>query len=505
MVYERAKMVKLYEKYRKLDIDASLLGLHMGDPVSDYFCTPKGAKIIGWAGVDGIHFCFVAGFGQMVFAVSPMNLPSDYVHPIAENFADFMGLLLACGDTAVLEQTHCWDLRQFDAFMLENQPAQEQKAVLGSIGEQLSVTPMDSPFAYIKQLQARFDYSRLRFPDAYNEYVSSKPDELEWKVCFEGGFGRNRAREKAGSEISIRKWFKWGDGSWYVPAVYSCNRGLVIDFVKRIEPEKIQAFIAKYRSAMDDAGSVADDVMQQLQAENPTDEQFNADVLLNGKLLKQGINYGIGWNPFVQDGEENDTESKMFLEHYDLDPQMGWMFYRASFPWVTKRKPKISALSMTFTQTPIAIYGQRFRVTNPGEHIHFTHPVTGVDHTIVVQEYQQQTLHHESTDGMEWIIPFNYILMDYVLFPDIPGASFLIKDCEQGDAPMQKESQSLESSSIGIIGGADGPTAIFVGGNMQGKRRAACSSLHFKPVADVEWRMVFYEKIREDTTVELLK
>ncbi|WP_222860695.1 hypothetical protein [Paenibacillus antibioticophila] len=46
-----------------------------------YFCTPKGARMIGWAGVDGIHFCFVRGFGEMVFAVSPMNTAGNYVHP----------------------------------------------------------------------------------------------------------------------------------------------------------------------------------------------------------------------------------------------------------------------------------------------------------------------------------------------------------------------------------------------------------------------------------------
>ena len=33
----------------------------------------RGASIFGWAGVDGIHFCFVRDFGGMVFSVSPMN------------------------------------------------------------------------------------------------------------------------------------------------------------------------------------------------------------------------------------------------------------------------------------------------------------------------------------------------------------------------------------------------------------------------------------------------
>ena len=69
----------LYKKYKKLKIDFSQLSLEPGDTSGGYFCTPKGAEIIGWTGVDGIHCCFVKGFGEMVFAVNPANLPGDYV------------------------------------------------------------------------------------------------------------------------------------------------------------------------------------------------------------------------------------------------------------------------------------------------------------------------------------------------------------------------------------------------------------------------------------------
>jgi len=75
-----------YQKFVKSDIDLSALGFERRETNIPYFCTPKGARIIGWAGVDGIHYCFVRGFGETVFAVSPMN-GGDYVHPIARSFA----------------------------------------------------------------------------------------------------------------------------------------------------------------------------------------------------------------------------------------------------------------------------------------------------------------------------------------------------------------------------------------------------------------------------------
>lgn len=107
----------LYQKFKKLNIDFSAIGLEQRGTEEKYFCTPKGARIIGWAGVDGIHCCFIRGFEEMVFAVSPMNTPGDYVHPIARSFEDLLRLLLACGSMDAIEQTHQWDEGQFDEYV----------------------------------------------------------------------------------------------------------------------------------------------------------------------------------------------------------------------------------------------------------------------------------------------------------------------------------------------------------------------------------------------------
>ena len=87
-------MDKVFQKFLRSGIDLSPVGVERREDNNPYFCTPKGASIFGWAGVDGIHFCFVRGFGGVVFSVSPMNSAPDYVHPLANNFEDFLRLLL---------------------------------------------------------------------------------------------------------------------------------------------------------------------------------------------------------------------------------------------------------------------------------------------------------------------------------------------------------------------------------------------------------------------------
>ena len=120
-------MDKVFQKFLRSGIDLSPVGVECREDNSPYFCTPKGASIFGWAGADGIHFCFVRGFGSMVFSVSPMNSAPDFVHPLANDFEDFLRLLLACSDSAALEQAWMWDKAQFEAFLQDNPPTQDQQ------------------------------------------------------------------------------------------------------------------------------------------------------------------------------------------------------------------------------------------------------------------------------------------------------------------------------------------------------------------------------------------
>ena len=194
-------MAAFYQKFLRKHLDLSSLSVMRREDNDPYFCTPKGASIFGWAGVDGIHFCFVRGFGETVFAVSPMNGGKDCVHVIARDFSDFLRLLLATGDSAALEQAWQWDEAQFDAFLAENPPTDEQKAVLLQITTVFSLTPMERPWQYLRKLQAEFDLSKLKFTeDFYDPEMNPDAPEqkMDWKVYFDGSFWGHHGRERAG-------------------------------------------------------------------------------------------------------------------------------------------------------------------------------------------------------------------------------------------------------------------------------------------------------------------
>lgn len=164
-----------FQKYQKLNIDGSWINLEKGAEKGGCFCTPKGAKVIGWE--NGIHYCFFRGFGEMVFAVNPESCVEENVYPLAANFRDFLRLLLSCGTTTAVEQIVWWSEAQFRAFLAEDHAPPERTAVLAQIREAFCLEPMDQPFQYVKTLQAGFDRSRLRCTDEYYEVTGrARPD-----------------------------------------------------------------------------------------------------------------------------------------------------------------------------------------------------------------------------------------------------------------------------------------------------------------------------------------
>ena len=503
-------METIYQEYLKLNIDGSLIGLEQGANENNYFCTPKDASIIGWAGVDGIHFCFVRGFGEMVFAVSPMNAPGSYVHPLAQDFKDFLRLLLACGHTAALEQAWSWEQEQFDEFLRENAPADEQSAVLHILREKLSLTPMEQPFAYIRVLQDGFDYRCIPYTENYYDTVPAAIPIPEWKVYFDGNFSGHSGRERAGKEISLNRQIAWGDEVWTVPAIYTCGKGLIVDFCLQVPAERIRAFLEQWNLSADgDRTGLTADQRMRMDAENPLAIHINPKVVLNGTELSSSHGCGLCWNPCFS--ESNGLEAWSVMRHYGLDTEQGYVVWRGAFPWKTKRKPPIRTLGVRLAREPVSIPGPRFRVSLPGEQVEFIHPSTGKMHVLTVREYERRELPSEHFNDLDLEFPRHLTMMSYTLSPDLPDQAFTVADCAPGDRPRQKHADPRVPQAtgdvgccIGIIGSADATAAIVLGNGNQGKLRAACSALHFEPAEDVEWRVVFYEKTRRDIMEELL-
>lgn len=464
-------------------IDLTVLGLEKGSRISSYFCTPKGAKVCGWEGVDGIHFCSVKELGDLVFSVNPMAVQGDYVHPAAENFEDFLRLLAACGHASAIEQIHGWNQQEFEQFLKENPVTSAQKQVIDQLNRKLGITPMEHPFEYVKNLQASFDYGRIPLKKEY------------WKVYYNGSFwDHHKARLRPGTEIKIGKRALWGEETVYIPSVYVCAQGLVIDFLIEVDLEKEKAFLETYKDLEEreqNGGRISQEERERIELENPLELGFRAEILLNGRKLRQERGCGLCWipkelieeRPAMPDGEK-------ILNHYGMDLSKVYRIDRTFYQWATKRKPKIQTISMKLCPDAKSIPGIHFQVTGPGQKLTFFHPVTGTEYTITVRNYGWQQINMGEKDS-RWVYPEHCAVLEYEIDPVLTPDKLAVLDCQEGDRPYLKPENQFEPaasgcSAIAVIGG--GVRICQSGGAV----RYASSGLYFEPQKEIEWRLSFW-------------
>lgn len=161
-------MRTVYEKYMALPIDKGLLCLEHNDITEPYFCYPVNAEQIGFEGC--IMYCFLPEYGEMVFACNPESCAAQNVYPLAENFEDFIRLILACGTANPVEQIVWMSREQFDEHIANEKKifTDEQKVAVKTLQESLGLLPMDDPFGYVKSIQKDFDDSKIQYSDEYH-------------------------------------------------------------------------------------------------------------------------------------------------------------------------------------------------------------------------------------------------------------------------------------------------------------------------------------------------
>lgn len=469
-------MDKSYQKFLRTGIDLTPLGITSGGGEA-YFCTPRGASFIGWEGVDGIHYCFVRGYGSVVFAVSPENAAPDYVHAVARDFFDFLRLLLACGHGAAIEQCWDWDREQFSAYLAENPPTESALAVMREIREKLALEPMDDPWAYIHELQADFDYRRIKYtdPDAIAADADTEPEA--WEVRFPGGDGA------PGVERRLDVDFVWCGHNWRALAAYTCTEGLVLDVAMTADTEAVRDYVRRWH-----AGEFGPGKAGHMRAEhaNPLQVDVSCAAEANGCTLKYRGMSCFTWVPL--DGWEQ-SGARLWLEHYGLDAESSWQFSRMRLSW--EKPTDIDSLTVTLTQQPVDVPGECFTVSGDGDVVMLTDPLSGAEYTLTVTEYAAQELSLSRKDD-DWDYPSRFVSMEYTLSPDTDAVS--IVDAGEGDNARSKSGQ-----------GGMRATAVFalVGSDTEG-RHSTASSIYFAPPERIEWMPVYRAEAAEPIKLTLI-
>ncbi|MBR4941463.1 MAG: hypothetical protein IKZ19_05635 [Clostridia bacterium] len=477
---------------RSKQIPVGCLGIQPEDNFTGYFCTPEGADVFGSAGVDGIHYCTVPGFGETIFAVSPMNR-GDFVHPIAECFEDLLRLLLACGDMAALEQCYAWDREQYKAFLADCPPTAKQREAMDVIARNLELTPMEDAFGYVKKLQAEFDLSKIPYTEDYfDPDMNPEAPPPTWEIFF----CENR-RSEAGTPVSVDKSFSWAGMDWFIPEVYVCREGIVVLSYGRADAAPVRESLAENTEI---SGALC-----------PLNLDFRCSAKINGKAgIFSGANT-MTWLPPLPGEGTGWAEARWALDHYGFDRSFGWLIRRDSILW-PKGEKKLKSLAVTFSAEPLRLPGACFKTPDVSENVVLTHPVSKKDFILTVVNLREEESDIGNLRPMDMQFPTFFTLMEYRIEPDSADSVIRIEDALPGDSPRHISAKGedgfdfLPQATLGIIGGADGPTAIITAAPAPQKTtlKTAVSSLRFERPQEIRWRAVFFQKLWEDLETDLI-
>lgn len=327
----------------------------------------------------------------------------------------------------------------------------------------------------------------------------------DWKVYFTGGYSsKHRKYERAGKEIKLEKRFTWGGKEWYIPSLYVCREGLVLDFCVRIEAQTVLDFIEKWdlKEGETRGSRFTAEQREQIDAENPFNMNIKTHFVINRKNILQTKNgFGLSWAAKMYFPDEKNSErAESIMEHYRLDGEYCWSFCRKTFPW--KRKTQLRELTLCLSQSPAPITVARFQTPKVvGKEITFNDPTTNESYTLKVEGVETGVLEEICELHGDREYPTHYVMLQYTMSPAVSGKGFYLTDCADSDRVRIKGKP--DATSIAIIGGADHPKTLALT-KPEAYQSVAYSALHFKPVKTVEWRAVVQEKLNEDVEIVLI-
>ena len=182
---------------------------------------------------------------------------------------------------------------------------------------------------------------------------------------------------------------------------------------------------------------------------------------------------------------------------YGCDKGCCWYFERLSYNWDGEPILSPQKISLAFRANLISITAGHFSsdVSCDGKTVKTAHPITGQEYTLTLHSCEQIRNSFAEIGAKGVVYPEYCQILSYSIAPEIDRSLFCIRDCAEGDRPRMGDTQEPPS-------GSNGPTAVFMAGkNAAPDNRMAVSSLHFEPVSEVQWRMVFQIKPKNDAEI----
>lgn len=300
--------------------------------------------------------------------------------------------------------------------------------------------------------------------------------------------------------------FKYAGSKRCIPVIYRFSKGIVFDVITFLDEAKLREFFKKYKAIEETLTPLQRRCAKQ---EHPYQDIPIKEIWINGKRVESGYSssstISIPWarqddkltlvrkayssilkdtscfacERFCVPYPETDSKAQKFMRFFRLDRVNSLKLITHSVQWFS----------------PLDIRFEMSGKENQKE-VCFKHPITGIIHKIYFQnaEFVEMPLGAGRNR-------FYTVQSLYEIEPALPqGDTLQFNSSIQYIEPPEDKFTPTAASSIGIIGGADGPTAIFIAA--KNKEKTVPCGLHGLPLHSCFSVPGFH---KEDTTQFVLE
>lgn len=285
--------------------------------------------------------------------------------------------------------------------------------------------------------------------------------------------------------------FEYAGAKRYIPVIYRFSKGIVFDVITLLDEEELREFFKKYEAIEQE--KLVPLQRRIIEQEHPYQAVTIAGIWINGNQVESGYSSSSAMSiPWLEQDKELLPLRKAYSHILKDTTCFACERYCVPYPEAASKLQKLLRFLRLarVNQIKLSTYPmQRFYLLDihfkmvedeKEKEINFNHPVTGTKHKLYFQNAEIIQIPVGVGPNRE----LNIMQLMYEVEPALPQGDYLQFDSsiEYMEKPKILNDRYIPDSaaSIGIIGGADGPTSIFISSKGNGKN--ARGGLHGLPL-----------------------
>ncbi|MFZ5643485.1 MAG: Na+-transporting methylmalonyl-CoA/oxaloacetate decarboxylase subunit beta [Bacillota bacterium] len=263
--------------------------------------------------------------------------------------------------------------------------------------------------------------------------------------------------------------FEYAGSKRCIPVIYRFTKGVVFDIITFLDEVKLREFFEKYEAIEETLTPLQRRCAEQ---EHPYQAVPVKEIWINGRRTESGYSSSSTVSiPWAQQDDGLILVRKAYSSILKDTACFACERFCVPYPKTDSKTQKLLRFlrldkvnSIKLSTYPVQWFSPldihfEMSAKESQKVVCFRHPITGITHTLYFQSAELV----EMPLGVDGNRSFYAMHLMYEIEPDLPqGDTLQFNSSIQYTEPSEDRFNPTATSSIGIIGGADGPTAIFV-------------------------------------------